>query len=96
MHPWCHGFSGEIKQSGTKYTSHGIITKTSDTNVLITELPLHKWTDDYRSKVLNELRENGTIRNITKNNCTSKEVYLEIELNPEKVKDAEDIEHDLF
>src|SRR6266511_25988 len=25
MHPWYHGFSGEIKQSGTKYTSHGMI-----------------------------------------------------------------------
>ena len=61
MHPWYHGFYGEIKQAGTnnnKYISHGRITKTSDTNVLITELPLHKWTEDYRSKVLNELREN--------------------------------------
>ena len=70
-------------------TSHGIITKESDTKVLITELPLHKWTDDYRSKVLNELRENGIIRNITKNNCTNERVDLEIELNPEKVKYVE-------
>src|SRR6266540_2789970 len=69
MHPWYRGFYGEIKQVGTnnhKYISHGIIEKKSDTKVLITELPLHKWTDDYRSKVLNELRENGIIRNITK------------------------------
>ena len=93
MHPWYRGFYGEIKQVGTnnhKYISHGIIEKKSDTKVLITELPLHKWTDDYRSKVLNELRENGIIRKITKNNCTNEKVYLEIESNPEKVKDAEE------
>ena len=92
MHPWYRGFYGEIKQVGTnnhKYISHGIIEKKSDTKVLITELPLHKWTDDYRSKVLNELRENGIIRNITKNNCTNERVDLEIELNPEKVKYVE-------
>jgi len=90
MHPWYHGFSGEIKQSGTKYTSHGMIAKTSDTNVLITELSLCRWTEDYRLKVLNKLKENGTIRNISKNNCTNERVYLEIESNPEKVKDAEE------
>ncbi len=39
--------------------------------------------------MLNELRENGIIRNITKNNCTNERVDLEIELNPEKVKYVE-------
>ena len=68
-----------------------IFEKTSDTEVLIiTELPLHKWTEDYKSEVLKKLKENGTIRKITKDNCTDKKVYLEIELNSEKVKDAEE------
>src|SRR5207247_5435900 len=48
-----------------------------------------KKTNDNRSKVLNEIRENGIIRNITKNNCTNERVDLEIELNPEKVKYVE-------
>src|SRR6185369_17712226 len=92
IHPWYRGFYGEIKQNGSssnKYTSHGIIAKTNDTHILITELPICKWTEDYRSKTLNDLRENGTIRDY-KNNCTNERVHLEDELNPEKIEDIED------
>ena len=93
IHPWYRGFYGEIKQNGSlsnKYTSHGIIAKTNDTHVLITELPIRKWTEDYRSKVLEKLKENGMIRNITRNNCTNERVHFEIELNPEKTKDLDE------
>src|SRR6185369_7923874 len=64
--------------------------KTNDTHVLITELPIRKWTEDYRSKVLEKLKENGMIRNITRNNCTNERVHFEIELNPEKTKDLDE------
>src|SRR5205085_1206679 len=76
--------------SSNKYMSHGIISKMSNTHVLITELPIHKWTEDYRSKVLKNLEKNGTIRSITRDNRMNERVHLEVELNPEKIKNTED------
>nr|CAG8665166.1 4379_t:CDS:2 [Entrophospora candida] len=43
-----------------------------------------------KSKTLNALRENGTIRNISRNNCMNERVYLEIEMSSEQMKDAEE------
>src|SRR5207237_5132878 len=50
----------------------------------------HKWTEDYKLEVHKKHKENGTTRKITKDNCPDKKVDLEIELNSEKVKDAEE------
>ncbi|CAJ0747567.1 10101_t:CDS:2 [Entrophospora sp. SA101] len=90
MHPWYHGFYGEIKQNGAnKYTSYGKITKKDDTHIIISELPVCKWTEDYKSKTLTDLRESNTIRNISRNNCTNERVDLEIELTIEQMEKAE-------
>ncbi|CAJ0756558.1 11694_t:CDS:2, partial [Entrophospora sp. SA101] len=90
MHPWYRGFYGEIKQTEhNKYTSYGIISKKDDTHVVISELPIRKWTEDYKSKTLNDFRENNTIRNISRNNCTNERVDLEIELTVEQMEKAE-------
>ncbi|CAJ0751192.1 6314_t:CDS:2 [Entrophospora sp. SA101] len=90
MHPWYCGFYGEIKQNGAnKYTSYGKITKKNDTHIIISELPVCKWTEDYKSKTLTDLRESNTIRNISRNNCTNERVDLEIELTIEQMEKAE-------
>nr|CAG8492090.1 15863_t:CDS:10 [Entrophospora candida] len=93
MHPWYRGFEGEIKQiEKNKYLSYGIVTKISATRVIISELPVRKWTEYYKSKVLTDLRENGSIKNIVRNNCTNEKVDLEIELTIEQMERAENQE----
>lgn len=53
MDPWYRGFSGTIektatKEGGTTYTISGIIEEVSDTTLRIVELPVRRWTSDYK------------------------------------------------
>ncbi|CAA3012625.1 DNA topoisomerase 2 [Olea europaea subsp. europaea] len=53
MDPWYKGFSGTIEKTATKeagatYTATGIIEEVSDTTLRITELPIRRWTQDYK------------------------------------------------
>lgn len=52
MHPWFRGFYGEIKAKTGKdvgnYSMYGIVEQVDDTNVVISELPIGKWTQDYK------------------------------------------------
>lgn len=52
MIPWWRGFKGEIKPVAKhKYDVFGIIKKLNDTTVEITELPIHKWTQNYKAEL---------------------------------------------
>ncbi len=49
MNPWYRGFKGTIERiADDKYKCAGVIKKVDDTTVEITELPLKKWTQDYK------------------------------------------------
>lgn len=53
MEPWYKGFRGTIEKTATKeagagYTVSGLIEEIDDTNVIITELPIRRWTQDYK------------------------------------------------
>eukprot|EP00850_Spirogloea_muscicola_P005173 SM000023S07629 [mRNA] locus=s23:505696:515452:- [translate_table: standard] len=53
MDPWYKGFQGNIqlaatKENGQSYTVTGTIQQTSATTVDITELPVRRWTQDYK------------------------------------------------
>eukprot|EP00747_Dinoflagellata_sp_TGD_P123238 gnl/TRDRNA2_/TRDRNA2_173778_c0_seq1.p1 gnl/TRDRNA2_/TRDRNA2_173778_c0~~gnl/TRDRNA2_/TRDRNA2_173778_c0_seq1.p1 ORF type:complete len:1255 (-),score=308.74 gnl/TRDRNA2_/TRDRNA2_173778_c0_seq1:103-3867(-) len=84
MRPWYRGFTGAITPAGKgKYESHGVVTETvgrkeSIGNIEITELPLRKWTQDFKeflytmmpgsetkTKIqLQDVREHHTERNV--------------------------------
>lgn len=63
MVPWYKGFQGtiEAKPDGKGFTVTGVYTVLSDTELEITELPIHKWTRDYK----NFLEELATKEEIT-------------------------------
>jgi hypothetical protein len=49
MTPWYRGFKGTIERvAEDKYKCSGIIKKIDSTTVEITELPIKKWTQDYK------------------------------------------------
>merc|ERR1719183_295491 len=51
MLPWYRGFAGSIMPHPTeegKFEVCGVVTKKDDTTVEITEIPIRKWTQDYK------------------------------------------------
>lgn len=60
MIPWWRGFKGEIKKTAEhKYDVFGTVVKLNDTTVEITELPVHKWTQDYKVFLESMVGEKG-------------------------------------
>lgn len=47
MKIWAKGFTGKIEKEDNKYITYGNIFK-KDKRIVINELPLRKWTDDYK------------------------------------------------
>ena len=60
MLPWWRGFKGTIRKTGEhKYDVTGIVNKIDDTTVEITELPIHKWTQNYKLELEAMMGEKG-------------------------------------
>ena len=52
MLPWWRGFTGMVKKTGdNKYDVIGKVTKLDDTTVEITELPIHRWTQNFKAEL---------------------------------------------
>lgn len=48
MHPWYRGFKGSITRTGASYVTHGSYHRVDDNTLCITELPIGRWTEDYK------------------------------------------------
>ena len=72
LQPWVRNFKGEIvsKDDGRGYDSIGKIEKASKSSVVISELPVGKWTNDYKDHLL-RMRDKGTIQNIVEDHTTT-------------------------
>ena len=66
MMPWYKGFQGTIEPAEGReksYTVTGVYTVLSDTELEITELPIGKWTRDYKT-FLEDLAQKDEIEDI--------------------------------
>eukprot|EP01018_Ginkgo_biloba_P032588 Gb_11673 [translate_table: standard] len=97
MEPWYKGFKGTIEHSATKdsgntYTISGIIEEVDETTLRITELPVRKWTQDYKEFLEalmtgNEKIKDPFIRDYKEYN-TDTRVHFEVSLTEENMKIA--------
>ena len=72
LQPWVRGFEGDVvaKGDGRGYDSIGKIEKATSSSVIISELPVGKWTNDYKDHLL-RMRDKGTIQNILEDHTTT-------------------------
>ena len=73
IRPWVRGFTGTltIHEKGTGYSSIGKAEPESSKSVVISELPVGRWTNGYKEHLL-KMRERGEIRSFVENHTTTK------------------------
>ncbi|KAK0198122.1 DNA topoisomerase II [Armillaria mellea] len=91
MHPWWHRFTGEVKSTGkNKYEVIGIARKVDDSTVEVIELPIHKWTANFKKDL--EAMMAGDKTDAVKNyqeHHSNENVHFVIEMNPKEMEKAE-------
>jgi len=100
MIPWFKGFKGTIVKTGDKaYMSKGVYNVLNHNTIEITELPIGKWTEDYK-EILNKLviersDEGKGIIVDYENQCTDQFVYFKIYLRTGYLSSAQWSENDI-
>ena len=85
MTPWYKGFKGTIEKTDeNKWDTTGVY-KIEDSKVIVTELPIGTWTDDYKS-FLDKLETDNVIYSYL-NNSTETEVSFTIKIPKETIKE---------
>ncbi|KAF9068525.1 DNA topoisomerase [Rhodocollybia butyracea] len=92
MHPWWRGFKGEIKQtSKNKYEVCGVVTKLDETTVEITELPIHKWTQNFKAELEGMMvgeKGEGAVKNYQEHHA-NENVHFVIQMEAKELVKAE-------
>ncbi len=101
MEPWFKGFKGTIVKTGDKtYMSKGKYNILDALTMEITELPIGRWTEDYKS-ILDKLtieRGDKSSKGIIldyENQSTDKTVYFKVHLKPGYLSTAQWSESDI-
>nr|ADL09409.1 DNA topoisomerase II [Omphalotus nidiformis] len=93
MHPWWRGFKGEIKQTAkNKYDVTGVVTKVDDTTVEITELPIHKWTQTFKTELETMLvgeKGEGSVKNYQEHHA-NENVHFVVQMDAKELVKAEE------
>lgn len=81
MRPWARGFTGSIepKEDGSGYVSTGRAGIVNKNSVLIDELPIKQWTDDYKEHLI-RMRDKNEITHFVENHTTTS-VSFTVKLN---------------
>jgi DNA topoisomerase-2 len=99
MKPWFRSWTGETEQlAEDKFKFAGTISKTGDTEVTITELPVRYWTQDFKDKleeILKAEKVPSWIKDYTEYN-TPERVNFIIKLDEKKMRENEDKLEELF
>nr|6CA8_A Chain A, DNA topoisomerase 2 [Plasmodium falciparum] len=92
MVPWYKDFKGRIESNGkTGYETIGIINKIDNDTLEITELPIKKWTQDYK-EFLEELLTDEKHQLILDyiDNSSHEDICFTIKMDPAKLQKAEE------
>ncbi|KAE8670742.1 DNA topoisomerase 2 [Hibiscus syriacus] len=90
MHPWYRGFKGTIeqtasKESGVTYTITGEIEEVNETTLKIKELPIRRWTQDYKEFLESVITSNDSFIKEFKQFSDDKTVDFEIIMTMENM-----------
>lgn len=78
LHPWYKGFTGDIEKSGNGYEVRGKFERMGEEFLKITELPLKKWTGDYKTFLIEMMKEDPPFITDLKEYHTDTTVHFEI------------------
>lgn len=83
MTPWYRGFKGTVESNPndpTKFVTRGVWKRTDKNVIEITELPIGKWTSDYKEYLETTLLDNGVFKAV-ENHSTETEVRFVLRTN---------------
>ena len=79
LRPWVRGFDGLIAPAGDlRFSTTGVAVSSTARKFEITELPVGKWTHDYKA-VLSKLLDQGRVQSFTEHH-TSEQVHFKVNL----------------
>ncbi|KIY62781.1 type II DNA topoisomerase [Cylindrobasidium torrendii FP15055 ss-10] len=89
MHPWWRGFTGEVVNTAkNKYEVKGTVTKVDDTTIEITELPIYKWTNQFKVELDAMMEKGDLIKNYQEHHANAN-VHFVIQMSPKGMEQAE-------
>ncbi len=91
IRPWVKGFKGEISvlEDGRGFKTSGLFERTGKYTFVISELPVGKWTTDYKRTLMKKM-DSGQITNFEEDHTTD-EVSFKLRVTSEYLKRTEKI-----
>jgi DNA topoisomerase-2 len=83
IRPWYLGFKGSITKAAAKsFQSRGVYEFVDDQTLMVSELPVGMWTDNFKEDLVEKLTKGSTILKDFENHSTTKNVRFKLILYP--------------
>ncbi|KAJ8599343.1 hypothetical protein CTAYLR_005347 [Chrysophaeum taylorii] len=94
LEPAYRGFNGEvIRKQGGSFACHGHVERLDDTTVLVDELPVRKWTHDYKlwleAQIVGSEKEVAWVKDFKENHTDTTVSFTVTVIDPKSLDDAE-------